>query len=192
MVMAQVGVRTRARAALAMEATSSPPRTTKRRKINRTENRKFSTVKPKIATVRPETVTEKHSSGSTSDEEFPASCCSSNGSVELDEERIKSLDLEVESAQGETSTCNCDEEIERREMSRSSEFRGNSHELESMETNSRRPISSPKKTPTEYELEEFFAAAEKDIQKKFQEKYNYDILKDVPLEGRYEWVQLKP
>lgn len=58
----------------------------------------------------------------------------------------------------------------RREMSRSSEFRGNSHELESMETNSRRPISSPKNTPTEYELEDFFAAAEKDIQKKFQEK----------------------
>lgn len=104
MVMAQVGVRTRARAALAMEATSSPPRTTKRRKINnRTENRKFSTVKPKIATVRPEpeTVTEKHSSGSTSDEEFPASCCSSNGSVELDEERIKSLDLEVRESEFE-------------------------------------------------------------------------------------------
>ncbi|CAI8588851.1 unnamed protein product [Vicia faba] len=176
MVMAQVGVRTRARAALAMEVTSSPPPTSKRRKINnRTENRKFSTVKE-----------------NSFDEESPASCCSSNGSVGLDEQRIKSLDLEVESAQGETSTCNCDEEIERREMSRSSEFRGNSHELELMETDSHRPISSAKNTPTEFELEEFFAAAEKDIQKKFQEKYNYDILKDLPLEGRYEWVQLKP
>ncbi|XP_058777970.1 cyclin-dependent kinase inhibitor 7-like [Vicia villosa] len=188
MVMAQVGVRTRARAALAMEATSSLPPTVKRRKINRAENRKFSTVQPKTVTVRPVPETEKNSS----DEDSPASCCSSNGSVGLDEERIKSLDLEVESAQGETSTCNCDEEIERREMSRSSEFRGNSHELESMETDSHRPISSAKNTPTDFELEEFFAAAEKDIQKKFQQKYNYDILKDVPMEGRYEWVQLKP
>lgn len=174
-----VGVRTRAQAALAMdEATTSSPKTSKRRKIN---NRKFSTP-----TILPQPEKEEKSSGDISDEEFPASCCSSNGSVQLDEERIKSLDLEVESAQVETSTCNySEEEFQRREMSRSNEF-------ESMETNLNRPISSPKNMPTEFELEEFFSAAEKNIQKKFQEKYNYDIVKDVPLEGRYEWVQLKP
>ncbi|KAL6572937.1 hypothetical protein OROHE_002413 [Orobanche hederae] len=50
------------------------------------------------------------------------------------------------------------------------------------------------KIPTEAELEEFFAAAEKNLQKQFVDKYNYDIAKDEPLEGRYEWVpvQLKP
>lgn len=176
-----VGVRTRAQAALAMdEATTSSPKTSKRRKIN---NRKFSTP-----TIFPQPEKEEKSSGDISDEEFPASCCSSNGSVQLDEERIKSLDLEVESAQVETSTCNhSEEEFQRREMSRS-----RSNEFESMETNSNRPISSPKNMPTEFELEEFFSAAEKNIQRKFQEKYNYDIVKDVPLEGRYEWVQLKP
>ncbi|XP_004511939.1 uncharacterized protein [Cicer arietinum] len=201
MEMVQVGVRTRAQAALAMEASSSAARTTKRRRKfnNRNKTHKFSTAsnssafvhlksRTKTATVLPKPETEEQSSGATSDEEFPTSCCSSNGSVGLDEERIKSLDLEVESAQVETSTCNCGEEIERREMSRSSELQGNSQELESMETNSHRP----KNMPTELELDEFFASAEKDIQKKFQDKYNYDIVKDVPLEGRYEWVQLKP
>ncbi|KAL2490737.1 Cyclin-dependent kinase inhibitor [Abeliophyllum distichum] len=42
------------------------------------------------------------------------------------------------------------------------------------------------------EVEEFFVAAEKYEQKRFAEKYNYDIAKDVPLEGRYKWVRLKP
>ncbi|XP_073128333.1 cyclin-dependent kinase inhibitor 6-like isoform X2 [Henckelia pumila] len=42
------------------------------------------------------------------------------------------------------------------------------------------------------EIEEFFAAAEKYEQKRFAEKYNYDIVKDCPLEGKYEWVPLHP
>nr|GMD85790.1 cyclin-dependent kinase inhibitor 7-like isoform X1 [Ipomoea batatas] len=46
--------------------------------------------------------------------------------------------------------------------------------------------------PPAAEIEEFFTAAEKYEQKRFQEKYNYDIVKDVPLEGRYQWVRLKP
>ncbi|CAJ2637686.1 unnamed protein product [Trifolium pratense] len=45
---------------------------------------------------------------------FQASCCSSNGSVEITEEMIKSLDLEVERAQVEMSTCNYREEKTRR------------------------------------------------------------------------------
>ncbi|KAK9942149.1 hypothetical protein M0R45_007832 [Rubus argutus] len=28
--------------------------------------------------------------------------------------------------------------------------------------------------------------------KRFAEKYNFDIGKDAPLEGRYEWIRLKP
>ncbi|CAH9125806.1 unnamed protein product [Cuscuta epithymum] len=47
-------------------------------------------------------------------------------------------------------------------------------------------------TPSAAEIEEFFSAAEKYQQNLFMEKYNYDVEKDVPLEGRYKWVPLKP
>ncbi|KAK9670399.1 hypothetical protein RND81_13G199400 [Saponaria officinalis] len=50
----------------------------------------------------------------------------------------------------------------------------------------------PIMTPSEYEIEEFFSSAEKQLQKRFSDKYNFDIVKDVPLEGRYEWCQIKP
>ncbi|ESW12590.1 hypothetical protein PHAVU_008G125600 [Phaseolus vulgaris] len=42
--------------------------------------------------------------------------------------------------------------------------------------------------PPAHELEEFFSYAEKQQQKMFMEKYNFDIVNDVPLPGRYEWV----
>ncbi|CAH9079750.1 unnamed protein product [Cuscuta epithymum] len=44
--------------------------------------------------------------------------------------------------------------------------------------------------PSAAEIEEFFASKEKYEQKRFQEKYNYDVVKDAPLEGRYQWVRL--
>ncbi|KAL8247023.1 hypothetical protein R6Q59_008239 [Mikania micrantha] len=50
----------------------------------------------------------------------------------------------------------------------------------------------PEKMPPESELEEFFAAAQENINKRFKNKYNYDILNDIPLEGRFEWIQVKP
>ncbi|KAK6120973.1 hypothetical protein DH2020_045283 [Rehmannia glutinosa] len=56
----------------------------------------------------------------------------------------------------------------------------------------RKISASAPKTPPAAELEEFFAEAEKYVQKRFAEKYNYDIVKDVPLEGRYQWVRLHP
>ncbi|MED6197310.1 hypothetical protein PIB30_055507 [Stylosanthes scabra] len=209
MEIAQVGVRTRAQAALAMRAATSPPTSPKRRKINKArssnEERKFSTASSSaivrigsrrrsassvVEAALPEAATEERCSSPNSGE-FPASCCCSNGSVGLDKERIELSDLEVESAQVETSTCDCgDETDERREMSHRG--RDNSQEVESVETDSRRSSSMAQNMPTELEMEEFFTAAEKDIQKRFQEKYNYDIGNDVPLEGRYEWVELKP
>ena len=54
--------------------------------------------------------------------------------------------------------------------------RENSQELESVETNSQRPTPTAQNMPTELELEEFFAAAEKDIQKRFQDKQVQIIL----------------
>ncbi|KAK6141673.1 hypothetical protein DH2020_024582 [Rehmannia glutinosa] len=46
--------------------------------------------------------------------------------------------------------------------------------------------------PTAREMEEFFAQAEQPQQRRFIEKYNYDIVNDVPLPGRYEWVKVMP
>ncbi|CAH1450393.1 unnamed protein product [Lactuca virosa] len=57
-------------------------------------------------------------------------------------------------------------------------------------TSGRKP--PPEKSPSPAELEEFFSEAEKYEQKRFTETYNYDIVKDVPMEGRYQWVRLKP
>ncbi|CAI9294605.1 unnamed protein product [Lactuca saligna] len=57
-------------------------------------------------------------------------------------------------------------------------------------TSGRKP--PPEKSPSPAELEEFFSEAEKYEQKRFKEKYNFDIVKDVPMEGRYQWVRLKP
>ncbi|PNX92627.1 cyclin-dependent kinase inhibitor 3-like protein [Trifolium pratense] len=42
--------------------------------------------------------------------------------------------------------------------------------------------------PTSTEMDEFFALAEKQQQANFMEKYNFDVVNDVPLPGRYEWV----
>ncbi|XP_010926378.1 cyclin-dependent kinase inhibitor 1 [Elaeis guineensis] len=43
--------------------------------------------------------------------------------------------------------------------------------------------------PSEDEIEEFFAAAERDQWQRFSAKYNYDVVNDAPLEGRYEWFR---
>lgn len=191
--MEMAHVKTRARTALGVGASATSP---KRKKIainnsNNISPSSFVQLKSLSNTAASET--EERCSGDS-----PASCCSSNGS--FDGKRIiKFSDLEVENAQVETSTCNCREQQIRREMSLSSELRiPNSQEVDSAEkkttiTKSRCCVSSAlQKRPTDSELEEFFAAAEKDIHKRFSEKYNYDIVKDVPLEGRYEWVKLKP
>ncbi|KAK8532451.1 hypothetical protein V6N13_131780 [Hibiscus sabdariffa] len=46
--------------------------------------------------------------------------------------------------------------------------------------------------PTAQEMEEFFASAEQQQQRQFMEKYNFDIVNDLPLPGRYEWVKIIP
>ncbi|PWA90755.1 cyclin-dependent kinase inhibitor [Artemisia annua] len=89
-----------------------------------------------------------------------------------------------------------------RETSASSEIcLDNSDEMESSSTLKNKKIVTPRtptrkvtvtNNPTAAEIDEFFAAAEKKEQKRFTEKYNYDFVNDVPLEGRYQWVRLKP
>ncbi|WCJ38087.1 Cyclin-dependent kinase inhibitor family protein [Euphorbia peplus] len=46
--------------------------------------------------------------------------------------------------------------------------------------------------PTSHEMEEFFTCAEQEQQRLFIEKYNFDIVNELPLSGRYEWVQAIP
>ncbi|EPS71379.1 hypothetical protein M569_03382 [Genlisea aurea] len=41
------------------------------------------------------------------------------------------------------------------------------------------------------ELEAFFSAAEKQLQIQFIKHYNYDIVNDKPLEGRFDWVEVE-
>ncbi|KAI3769864.1 hypothetical protein L6452_00978 [Arctium lappa] len=60
------------------------------------------------------------------------------------------------------------------------------------EATSRRKPSAAATMPSAAELEEFFSKAEKYEKKRFADKYNYDIVKDAPMEGRYQWVRLKP
>ncbi|XP_060192837.1 cyclin-dependent kinase inhibitor 1-like isoform X3 [Lycium barbarum] len=65
-----------------------------------------------------------------------------------------------------------------------------------LETTPRRQHAKPRrlftetKMPSEVDqLDEFLAAAEKDLHKRFAEKYNFDFAKEEPLEGRYEWIR---
>lgn len=102
MEMAEVGVRTRARAAMTMgAAATSAKRTPKRKKIN-DEELKFPASSSSLVqlkgrsradVIQPEE--EGRCSSPTSDELTAVSCCSSNGSSALDEERIEFVDLEV-------------------------------------------------------------------------------------------------
>ncbi|GLU20004.1 hypothetical protein SLE2022_362220 [Rubroshorea leprosula] len=185
---AQVGVKKRARA-LALATTEKT--TAKKRKLNSSvEELELSSPKRYIQERNCQIVVQDSADDRclSSSLDHDVSCCSSNGSSE----RMESPDLEAEDLEVETSTnISCSES---RESTRC-DHQPESDDLDSASKPSadnfcrRSPVE---KIPTEAELEEFFSAAEKDIQKQFFEKYNYDILTDEPLEGRYDWVRLKP
>ncbi|PUZ71015.1 hypothetical protein GQ55_2G281000 [Panicum hallii var. hallii] len=46
--------------------------------------------------------------------------------------------------------------------------------------------------PPPEEVETFLAAAESTLARRFAAKYNYDVVKDAPMDGRYEWVRVGP
>nr|GMD53924.1 cyclin-dependent kinase inhibitor 7-like [Ipomoea batatas] len=125
------------------------------------------------------------------------SCISGHDGCELTEENLKFSDLDEEREDIATSKCNS-ETGESGDTSPLREYQAELGELEStasprVEAYSLKiKKSTPEKMPSEAEIEDFFAAAEKKIQKQFAEKYNFDIVEDKPLEGRYEWVQLQP
>lgn len=217
MEVSPVGVRTRARA-LAMAAASSGTtprrrrrkvgnvggsgelrfassyvqlRSSRRRVLNTPEN----SVSPAEKNHRRISPVDRCSSPSS--DYVTTSCCSSNGSSRRIKKRMKFVD--PEDVEVEKSTyLDCRER--ERETTPMSELRvDQSGELEystatplSEETSRVRFTAEKISLPSESEIEEFFAAAEKDLKQRFTEKYNYDVIKDIPLEGRYEWVQLKP
>nr|GEY55142.1 cyclin-dependent kinase inhibitor 7-like [Tanacetum cinerariifolium] len=110
------------------------------------------------------------------DSDVSVSCCSSNGSVN---EKSKCRDLEVSENERD------DSDARERESTPTSKLND--------EIVEKKPKSAEKvKSPPAAEIEAFFAAAENDLHKRFKEKYNFDIVNDVPLKGRYEWVELKP
>uniref|UniRef100_A0A2N9HU62 Cyclin-dependent kinase inhibitor n=1 Tax=Fagus sylvatica TaxID=28930 RepID=A0A2N9HU62_FAGSY len=121
-------------------------------------------------------------------DQFPVSCCSSNESSEVVRESLRLIDLEAKSFETVDSTYINNNKF--RETTPSSELCGDSYAMDSLET--KPSAANHRRIVPKEEIEDFFAAAEKHEQKRFAEKYNYDIVKDVPLEGRYHWIRLKP
>ncbi|KZV24976.1 cyclin-dependent kinase inhibitor 7-like [Dorcoceras hygrometricum] len=119
------------------------------------------------------------------------SCCSSSESSQLAEGSTDFVDLEE--GNEEFLTTSGGDLVERTEPTPSSEAQAELGELESTamrESNFLRRSISSQKMPSVAELEEFFSAVETKLHKQFMDKYNYDILKDEPLEGRYEWDRI--
>ncbi|MED6149298.1 hypothetical protein PIB30_061053 [Stylosanthes scabra] len=109
----------------------------------------------------------------------PRSCCSSTFEVakELD---TTPLDLEVQTTKGFVTVLD----------STFHNFKSNSLLSEQCGDSEESTAVAKKEMAPEAEIEEFFAMAEKYEQKRFAEKYNFDIVADMPLEGRYQWVRL--
>ncbi|XP_042440260.1 cyclin-dependent kinase inhibitor 7-like [Zingiber officinale] len=81
---------------------------------------------------------------------------------------------------------------EREETTASGNHRGETSDVDStVETDPcRRRWAAA--TPPEAELEEFFATAERNLRQRFAERYNFDVVNDVPMAGRFEWIPLTP
>ncbi|XWS29861.1 hypothetical protein CRYUN_Cryun24cG0066300 [Craigia yunnanensis] len=181
MELADAGVRTRA-----MVATETVQK--KRRRLNDDEEAEYKVTSSTTSYIQLRSrriLVDHHGRNENqflspnSDHDDDVSCCSSN--TESSEKRIIELtDLEDESSEVETSTHF--RSGERIATTPSSQLRAEPEDLDSTsrpsEANSRRR-STVEKMPTEAELEEFFAAAEKKLQKKFAAKYvhSHSLLK---------------
>lgn len=142
--------------------------------------------------LRPAPATEDRCLSPSSYDFASVSCCSSNGSSEVEKEMSDFVDLEEESDGVYASTYHrC--RRERREKTPSNEVGAESDDMGSAskptsEANSRRRP----KMPTQAELDDFFAVAEKnEALEDFKDKYNFDFVKEEPLKGRYEWSRIE-
>ncbi|XP_024975411.1 cyclin-dependent kinase inhibitor 7-like isoform X2 [Cynara cardunculus var. scolymus] len=179
----QVGMRTRAVAAEEEEGAE------KRRKVGNGELRLPLPTLVQITTAGEIRYPCTASAASRSSDHVPVSCCSRNGSTE--ERQFTDLEEIVEI--GAVARCSLDS----RASKRRSELKAGSGEQKTITANQSTVINSRRTMPAEKmppaaELEEFFASAETELHKRFKDKYNYDIVNDTPLEGRFQWVQVKP
>ncbi|KAF5444042.1 hypothetical protein F2P56_036548 [Juglans regia] len=129
-------------------------------------------------------------------DQLTASCCSSNDQSNEDvRDNSRLMDLEAKISFETVDSTYINNKLSR-ETTPSSDLCGDSDEMDSLarkpSAENHRPSILVAKAPPKEEIEEFFATADKYEQKRFAEKYNYDIVKDVPMEGRYQWVRLKP
>ncbi|KAI3794084.1 hypothetical protein L1987_36709 [Smallanthus sonchifolius] len=196
MEVTQVGVRTRDRAmAMMTEETADNSGAVKRRKLS---NEKLRSPSSTFVEVETKTIDcEKRNdccdaAASSRSGGVPACCCSSTGAMEI----LKGSDLEEIVETGTPARHNLDGN----ESTPRGEFNAEPGELESTAmkqyavatSGSCRTVLPAEKMPPEAELEEFFAAAQEGLNERFKNKYNYDIVNDIPLKGRFEWIQLKP
>ncbi|KAJ9705737.1 hypothetical protein PVL29_003703 [Vitis rotundifolia] len=111
----------------------------------------------------------------------PEPLCSSNELGEVVRSSLRSVDLEAKGFDTENPTYS-DGRFSR-ETTPMSELCVDSAEME-----------SPAKTiamSSIVKIKVFYFAAEKYQQWRFTEKYNYDIVKNAPMECRYQWVHLE-
>ncbi|KAJ6729085.1 CYCLIN-DEPENDENT KINASE INHIBITOR 4-RELATED [Salix viminalis] len=69
---------------------------------------------------------------------------------------------------------------------------GSTTRQRSSTSGSQRLLNTQRNVPTTCEMDEFFAAVEQQQQRLFIEKYNFDIVNDLPLSGHYDWVRVIP
>ncbi|XP_062221917.1 cyclin-dependent kinase inhibitor 1-like [Phragmites australis] len=98
--------------------------------------------------------------------------------------------------EGSASNSGSGRDRERRETTPSSRAHGEVSDLESDLAGQKSGLSFPGATsavrprmPPADEIEEFFAAAEEAQAKRFASKYNFDVIRGVPLDaGRFKWA----
>uniref|UniRef100_A0A1J3ITX1 Cyclin-dependent kinase inhibitor n=1 Tax=Noccaea caerulescens TaxID=107243 RepID=A0A1J3ITX1_NOCCA len=130
------------------------------------------------------------------DDGSSSSICSDSVSSESNEIARNSptsvVDLEAQQI-SETETSTATARNFSKEGNPGSEALGEITEMESSsvtEKDDRREVS---KKPTPEEIDDFFSElGDDDKQKRFIEKYNFDIVNDKPLEGRYKWDRVEP
>ncbi|KAJ0522472.1 putative cyclin-dependent kinase inhibitor domain-containing protein [Helianthus annuus] len=142
-------------------------------------------------------LTEKDvSSTDSGDHVVSSTCFEDNLSLDLKTESRFKTETSMSSNDGFSRETSSSSEIclDSDEMESSSKLKSNPSPplpLSPAATSCRKPPTA-ENNPTPAEIDEFFSVFEKKEQKRFADKYNYDIVNDVPMEGRYQWVVLKP
>jgi hypothetical protein len=124
---------------------------------------------------------EDKSCSSESSDGIPDSCCSSSRCT-TEEESV------VEELEPSTNSSDCREIGETKEVTNNELLQPELGEVESTEN----PSMDSSLAKFEAEIEEFFLAEEQHLLEQFSEKYNFDFANEKPMEGRFDWVKLKP